>query len=127
MMILGEKRKELINNLKLNSALRGLTDGKYVHDELEFRCLELKYSLEPEGFFPGGLDVVPLWESDLSITGFYLDENEQPIFIHYYVEEMDDYKVIGNTISDLVDYLVKEYVEYKYEDEVRNLLLKQEQ
>ncbi|MCW8889840.1 MAG: hypothetical protein OQL20_04190 [Sedimenticola sp.] len=124
MMILGDKRQKLIDDLILSDSLKKLTVGGFVHDELEFRCLKLKYSLEPEDFSPAGLDVIPLWESDASITGFYQDGNSEPVFIHYYIDDIDDYKVVGRSIADLVDFLVGEYVEYDFEKEVRDLLLK---
>ena len=123
-MILDNKRTELIKKLGLNEALLRLTSGESVHDELEFRCLKIKYSLEPEDFSPSNLDVIPLWESDITITGFYLDKKESPVFIHYYVEDIDDYKIIGYSVDELVNFLVEEYVDYDYEDEVRALLSK---
>lgn len=124
MMILDDKRKKMIDGLNLSDSLKRLTDGDFVHDELEFRCLKLAYSLEPEDFSPAGLDVVPLWESDSSITGFYLDDNSEAVYIHYYVGDIDEYKVVGKSVVDLVDFLVGEYVDYEFEDEVRSLLLK---
>lgn len=126
MMIVDEKREELISDLKLNESLRRLTSGEFVHNELEFRCLKIKYSLEPEDFSPTGLNVVPLWESDRSITGFYLNEKGDPVFIHYYIEDIDDYKVIGSSVGKLVDFLIEEYVDYEFEDEVRKLLLQED-
>jgi hypothetical protein len=122
MMILGPKRDKLIDNLNLSVPLKKLTKGEYVHDELEFRCLELKYSLEPADFSPRELKLVPLWESDISITGFYLN-GDDTVFIHYYIEDITDFKKIGSSVDELVDYLVREYVDYDYEDEVRGLLL----
>lgn len=123
MMILGEERERLIDSLNMSKPLRLLTSGGHVHDELDFRCMKIRYSLEPEDFSPTGLDVVPLWESDTSITGFYVDESNKPVFINYYVEDIDDYKTIGHSIEDLVNFLVEEYVDYSNEDEVRKLLL----
>ena len=123
MMILGDKRSKLISDLGLSNSLQKLTEGEYVHDELEFRCLKLRYSLEPEDFSPQGLGIVPLWESDITITGFYLDEDSKPVFINYYVEDIDDYRLIGTKVSELVDFLIDEYVEIESENEVRSLLL----
>jgi hypothetical protein len=120
MMILGSKRENLIDSLNLSSSMKKLTKGEFVHDELEFRCLELKYSLESDDFSPSGMELVPLWESDTSITGVYLD-GEETVFIRYFIEEITDIKVIGRTVNDLIDYLVGEYVDY--EDEVKRLLL----
>jgi hypothetical protein len=122
MMILGSKREEMINNLNFTAPLRKLTNGEYVHDELEFRCLELKYALETDDFSPNNVDLVPLWESDTSITGFYMNE-EKPVFVHYYIEDIADLKTIGTSVEDLVAYLVSEYVDYDYEAEVKKLLL----
>jgi hypothetical protein len=124
MVILGDKRLKLIDNLNLSDALKKLTSGEFVHDELELRCLELKYSLETEDFSPTDIDAIPLWESDTSITAFYLDENLKPVFIHYYIEDIDDYKVVGRDIYDLVNFLVDEYVDYDLEQEVKALLLR---
>lgn len=122
MMILGDKRQEMINALNMNESLKRLTSGEFVHEELEFVCFKLRYSLELDDFSLNGIDIVPLWESDSSITGFYLDQ-KKPIFIHYYIEDTDEYKILGKDIIDLVNFLVEEYVDYAFEDEVRNLLL----
>ena len=122
MMILGSKRKEMISNLNLSAPLRKLTNGEYVHDELEFRCQDLKYSLEKDDFSPSNMDLVPLWECDTSITGFYMND-EKPVFVHYYIEDFASLKTIGASVEDLVSYLVNEYVDYDYEAEVTNLLL----
>ncbi|WP_426357551.1 hypothetical protein ACPUVO_13970 [Pseudocolwellia sp. HL-MZ19] len=122
MMILGDKRQKTIDSLNLSDSLKKLVKGEFIHDELEFRCFKLKYSLEPDDFSPQGVDLVPLWESDLTITGFYLDGNLTPVFIHYDIESIEDYKVIAKSLDGLVEFLVSEYVEYDYEDEVRKLL-----
>lgn len=124
MMILDENRNALISRLGLSESLLKLTRGKFVHDELEYRCMSLKYSLEPEDFSPTGIDVVPLWESDSSITGFYTKDN-MPVFIHYYIEDIEEYRVIGHSVDDLITFLVDEYVEYDKETEVRELLKNQ--
>lgn len=123
MMILGKERQKMIDGLRMNNSLKMLTLGQFVHEELEFRCLELKYSLESEDFSPNGIDLVPLWESDNSITGFYLDDKFKPVFIHYYVDDINDYKVIANSVYSLIDFLVEEYVDYDFEKEVREMLL----
>ena len=123
MMILGSKRDKLIDSLNLSVPMKKLTKGKYVHDELEFNCLELSYSLEPEDFSPPNLQFIPLWESELSITGFYLD-GTKTVFIHYYIEDIDDFNVIGYCVNDLIDFLIRKYVEYDYEEEVKKLLVK---
>lgn len=123
MMILGDERQRLINQIKFSKSLQKLTNGEHVHDELEFRCLPLSYSLEPEDFSPSGLEVIPLWESEISITGFYMDSDEKPVFIHFYIEDSAEYKVLGSQVSDLVDFIINEYVDYDLEDEVRKILL----
>lgn len=125
MMILGAKRLKLINGLGISKALKALTNGEHVHEELEFACRGLSYSLESEDFSPAGLDFVPLWESDLSITGFFIDKHSDPIFIHYYVEDIESYKIIGKTVEELVNFIVEEYVDCGFENEVKHLLLKQ--
>ena len=122
MMIIGKNRSEKINELGFSDSLLKLCKGQFIHDELEFRCMEIKYSLEIEDFSPTDLDVVPLWESDSSITGFYLGHNNKAVYIHYYIDDIDKYQTIGKSISDLIDFLVSEYVDYDYEKEVRELL-----
>ena len=122
MMIIGKVRNEKIGKLGLSDSLLKLSQGQFVHDELEFRCMEIKYSLEDEDFSPSKLDVVPLWESDSSITGFYLNSDNKAIFIHYYIDNIDEYQIIGDSESNLIDFLVSEYVDYDYEKEVRELL-----
>jgi hypothetical protein len=122
MMILGDQRQELIDSLEFSESLKSLTRGEYVHDELEFRCQSLKYALEPEDFSPEGINVIPLWESNSSITGFYFDKNSMPVYIHYYVEDIEDYKIIGQNKEDLINFLVEEYVDYEYENEVKSML-----
>lgn len=107
----------------MNNYLLKLTNGEFVHDELEFRCFKLKYSIESDNFAPAGINLVPLWESDSSITGFYNDEHDAPCFIHYYIDGLDSYRTIGKTLTDLVNFLVEEYVDYEFEAEVRDLLL----
>jgi len=123
MMILGDKRQQMINALNMNESLKKLTFGEFVHDELEFVCFKLKYAFELDDFSPKGIDMVPLWESDSSITGFYLDQTKNPVFIHYHIEDIDEYKIIGKNITDLVNFLIHEYVDYGFEDEVKKLLL----
>ena len=123
MMILGQKREEMIGQLKLSQSLERLTAGERIHEELEYRCLPLRYSLEPEDFSPAGLDVVPLWESESAITGFYVDNDSKPVVVHYHVEDLEVYRVIGRSPADLVEFLVEEYVDQNHEDEVRALLL----
>jgi len=118
-MILNEQRDKAIKNLNLPKSLLKLIEGEFVHEDLEFRFNPLSYSLESEDFSPSGLDVTPLWESDSSITGFYLKE-DKPIFITYYVDDMDDFKTIGESVDELIEYLVVEYGED--EDELRGVL-----
>jgi hypothetical protein len=122
MMIIGERRNHEIEKLALPNNLKKLTRGEYVHPDLEFRCNEIFYSAQEEDFSPENFDVVPLWESDSSITAFYTDA-DGPVFVFYYVEEINSYKVIGRTVSDLVDFLVENYAEYENEAELKALLL----
>jgi len=110
MIITGSTRDIEIEKLNLTKPLLKLTKGEFVHDDLEFRCNALKYSLEVDDFSPKGLDIIPLWEGESSITGFYLYDSE-PTFITYYIDEIDSPKEIGKSVSDLVDYLVTEYGE----------------
>ncbi|WP_104403324.1 hypothetical protein [Vibrio penaeicida] len=119
MIITGSTRDHEIEKLNLTKALLKLSKGEFVHDDLEFRCNTLMYSLDTEDFSPNGLDVVPLWEGESSITGFYIHELK-PIFITYNIDEIDSPKKIGNSISDLIDYLAVEYGED--EDELKLLL-----
>ena len=119
MMITGQQRDTEIAKLNLTSSLAKLTCGEFVHDDLEYRCEAIKYSLEPEDFSPKNLDIIPLWESESSITGFYY-ENNDPIFVQYYIDDIDNYKTIGKSISELINYLVIEYAEN--EDELRKTL-----
>jgi len=119
MMILNEQRDKAIKNLNLPNNLLKIIEGEFIHEDLEFRFNPLRYSLESEDFSPSGLDVIPLWESDNSITGFYLKE-DKPIFITYYVDDMDDFTTIGQSIDELIEYLVEEYGED--EEELREVL-----
>jgi hypothetical protein len=122
MMILGADRETELKKLGLSNSLMKLTEGEFVHDELEFRCFKSKYALEGDAFAPKTFDLVPLWESDSSITGFY-KKGDSTFFVHYYIDDINDIKVIGESVSDLIEFLVSEYVDYDYESEVRNLLL----
>jgi len=114
MIITGLTRDAEIEKLNLTEPLLKLTKGEFVHDDLEFRCNGLMYSLESDDFSPKGLDIIPLWEGESSITGFYLYDSV-PIFITYYIDNIDSPKQIGKSVSDLVDYLVTEYGEGKAE------------
>lgn len=119
MLIIGPKRDVQIKSLGLTPALYRLTRGEFVHPDLEFRCEKLRYSLEPEDFSPAGLDVVPLWEDEMSITGFYYDEG-CPVFLTYYVEDIDSPTEIGRSATELIEFLVSEYGED--EQELRDVL-----
>lgn len=115
-----ERDRELqIGKLNLTIALLKLTRGEFVHEDLEFRCNKPKYYLEPEDFSPSDLDVVPLWESDYTITGFYF-EGSTPVFVVYDVDNLDEIREIGRSIDDLISFLVDEYAEN--EGQVRNVL-----
>lgn len=119
-MRLTEQDRELeIANIGLTSSLLKLANGEYVHDDLEFRCNKPKYYLEPENFSPKGMKFIPLWEVDDSVTGFYHD-SVGPTFIVYYIDEIDNFKKIGSSVKDLIEYLVIEYGED--EAELRNAL-----
>ncbi|WP_417358793.1 hypothetical protein [Gallaecimonas pentaromativorans] len=93
-----------------------------MHEDFDNRFSKIRYSAEKEDFSPNGLDVVPLLETDLTITGFFIDENEKPNFIQFDIEDPDDYENIGNTKEDLINFLVEEYVDHKNENLVRSLL-----
>lgn len=121
MVLLGDEREIGISKLGFGINLLRLTKGEFVHEELEFRCFPIKYSLEGETFAPEGIDLLPLWESDSSITGAMFQAGS-PVFIHYYIDEIDDYTEIGGSVDELIDFLVDEYVEYEFEQEVRELL-----
>lgn len=117
MIVLGESRKDIIAKIDFTSAIIKLMAGEFVHDDLDFRFQGLAYSLEKE-MCPEGVDVIPIWEDNLSITGFYLEENV-PVFIKYYLEDMEPIE-IGRSVSDLVEHLVTEYGEN--EKELRDIL-----
>ncbi|MEL0603056.1 hypothetical protein [Pseudoalteromonas undina] len=119
MIITGSIRDAEIEKLNLTKALLKLTRGEFVHDDLEFRCSGLMYSLETDDFSPKGLDIIPLWEGESSITGFYLFDSK-PIFIKYYIDDIDSLIPIGKSVSNLVDYLVTEFGEN--EDELKMIL-----
>lgn len=108
-----------IAKLNLTSGLMKLTLGGFVHEDLEFRCNKPKYYLEPDGFSSPGLDVIPLWESDDMITGFYF-EGATPVFIVYYIDSPSAVREIGRSVDELINYLVDEYAEN--EEQVRNVL-----
>ncbi|GHA31945.1 hypothetical protein GCM10007086_01330 [Photobacterium aphoticum] len=88
--------------------LRRLTRGEFVHDDLEYRCYPLTYSLECDQFAPTGMTFIPLWEGESSITGFYVDNNRTH-FITFSIEDIDDYSLIGTSIDALIDHLVQQY------------------
>ena len=121
MLILGAQRDLAIESLRLPTALEKLTRGEFVHRDLEFRCRKLSYSLEPEVFSPKGLEMIPLWEGESSITGFYYT-NGSPTFVIWYVDEIESPIKIGHSVADLVDYLVSRYGED--EPELRHALLR---
>ncbi|WHI46114.1 hypothetical protein [Microbulbifer sp. VAAF005] len=121
MIIIGEKRDKEIKNLEFPDAIHNLMNGEFVHEDLEYRFTPLKYSLENEDFSPQGIDVIPIWESDYSITGFYL-ENGSPVFITYDIDDLNSINRIGASVLELVEYLVKEYGED--EEQLKSVLLK---
>ncbi|WP_444958088.1 hypothetical protein [Microbulbifer sp. ZKSA002] len=121
MIIIGKERDKEIKNLDFPDAIHSLMNGEFVHEDLEYRFAPLKYSLENEDFSPQGIDVIPLWESDYSITGFYL-ENASPVFITYYIDDINSIKRIGASVVELVEYLVEKYGED--EEQLKSALLK---
>ena len=121
MMILNELRDSEIAKLGLNEAFLKLTQGESVHPELNDYCRPLKYSLEPEKFSPAGIDLVPLWEGNSTITGFYYDDG-RPLFIKYEIEYIDEYEVVGRSVSEVIENLISEYIESEFEQEIRNAL-----
>lgn len=123
MLITGNRRDRELEKLSLPPAILALTHGDVVHQDLEFRCQKLKYSHEPEDFSPPGIDVYPLWEDDLSVTGFFYNEGGGLVFIRHYFEDHDKYLHIGESVQDLIDYLVREYAED--EQELRSILAAQ--
>ena len=119
MMILGDNRDQEIERLKLSKNILKLIQGGFVHEDLEFRCNKLKYSLEPEEFSPEGIDLIPLWEGEYSITGFYISGSSYK-FITYYIDDIEAKRIIATNETELIDYLVIQYAEH--ENELRNLL-----
>ena len=101
MMILGTERTRLISGLGLPEPLLALTRGEPPHPELKYWCRKLAYSTEPEDMAPKGLDMVPLWEGENSITGFVLRDG-RPVFIHFDVEYIDEYRELGGDIGSVV-------------------------
>ncbi|MFV8784017.1 hypothetical protein ACNKU7_16475 [Microbulbifer sp. SA54] len=118
MMILGEKREEELRKINFTPAIVRLMNGKFVHDDLEFRFQALRYSLAGDSMAPKDIGFIPMWEDDLSITGLYLVEN-RPVFIKFYVEDMEPIE-IGRSVTDLIEFIVKEYGEN--ESELRSIL-----
>lgn len=120
MLIIGSQRASEIEKLQLPPALKSLTRGEFVHPDLEFRCGRLRYTLEPEDFSTIGLDVIPLWEGESSITGFYYND-ALPVFIIYNTDDIDSPVEIGRSIRELVEFLANSYSEN--ESELKNILL----
>lgn len=115
-MILGSDREYYLNELNLSENLYKLTQGKSLHHELDDCCRRLAYSSEPEDFSPTGLDVIPLWEGHSTITGFHVIGGQFE-FIKYYVEDIENYKVIGTIINDVLNDLIENEVFAEIEDE----------
>jgi hypothetical protein len=120
MIILGSERDRLISELNLPEGVRRLTRGEVVHREIASRARRLAYSTEPEDFSPTGIDIVPLWEGESSITGFYLKGGE-PKFIRYDVYCLDEVVELGGTVAELVEDLVR-FLDAEQSDEVRRIL-----
>lgn len=121
MIIKGALRDKVIGNLGLTNSLLKLTRGEFVHEDLEYQCQSLKYSLEPEDFAPKDIELIPLWESESSITGVSEIEGEFR-YIHYYVDSIESYKIIAKSIEGLINHLVDEFAENERESDVHNLL-----
>jgi hypothetical protein len=111
MMVLGAKRDAHIAALEAPLGVVRLTRGERVHPALDPWCRKLAFSLEPEDFAPLGIELIPLWEGENSITGFYFSEANDPIFIHYDVECIDQFRVVGSTIGEAIRDIILDYIE----------------
>ena len=118
MMILGTERDKRIAALRLPEPVLRLVHGEEVHPELSSWCRQLAFSLEPEDFAPAGLDLVPLWEGESSITGFFEGGDGKRVFIRYDVEYINDYTVVGGTIEAALADVLNEYIDEDKIDEV---------
>jgi len=119
MVILGSEREKQLQKLNLSSNIYNLTQNQSIHPELDDCCRRLAYSSEPEDFSPKGIDVIPLWEGHSTITGFHVSNGELE-FIKYYVESIDDYKVLGSSITDVINDLIENEVFEELENDVIN-------
>ena len=63
--------------------------------------------------------MIPLWEGEYSITGFYISGSSYK-FITYYIDDIEAKRIIATNETELIDYLVIQYAEH--ENELRNLL-----
>jgi hypothetical protein len=97
MMILGEERERLIGGLGGGAAFVRLANGEEVHPALTPWCRRLAFSLEREDFAPAGLNLVPLWEGENSITGFFVRDGVTT-FVRYDVEYIEAYEVLGHDV-----------------------------
>lgn len=125
MMILGSEREKYLGELNLSENVYKLTQNQPVHHELDDCCRRLAYSIEPEDFTPEDVDLIPLWEGHSTITGFHV-KNGIFEFIKYYVEDIDNFKVLGASITDVLTDLIENEVFEEIEDqdlnEIKSLL-----
>lgn len=122
MMIVGAERDRRLAELGLRAPVLRLTRGEEVHPALTPWCRKLAFSMEPEDFAPAGLEVVPLWEGENSITGFFVNAAGERVFIRYDVEHIDDYTEVGTDIAAALADVIDEYVEEEDIDEVVDAL-----
>jgi hypothetical protein len=119
MMVLGPERDVHIASLQAPAGVVRLTRGEHVHSALDPWCRKLAFSLEPDDFAPTGIRLIPLWEGENSITGFYFSDAKARTFIRYDVEYIEEFLVLGSRIEDAIRDIVLEYVE---DDEVADVL-----
>lgn len=123
MLILGDERERVIHGLQLSTAMQALARGRgpVLHEELEYCCRPLAYSLEKESFCPRGLDVVPLWEGHSSITGVVLRDG-CALFVRYEVEEIERVIELGSTEFDVWVALFRRDIDQDYAQDVADAL-----
>lgn len=110
-MVLGAERAARLSKLGLPDGVRRLVLGEMVHPELAPWCRKLSYSVEPEDFAPHGLLLVPLWEGENSITGFYDTADGGRAFIFYYIEDIEAYRIIGGDIISVFLDLFRRFID----------------
>ena len=112
-MILGAERDAHIAALRASPAVVKLTRGEHVHPALDSLCRKLAFALEPDDFSPRGIKLVPLWEGENSITGFYFSDSDSATltFIRYDVEYIEQFRVVGSTIEQAIRDMLVDHVE----------------